>query len=208
MTRWTIVAKIRTASRLMVGTGTKSAAGADRAGAPTAIPDLDPPVLVNDIQLDAIGRASIPGASIRGACRAWMRTNFPDRDLRLFGDADTNAGALAFRWAHATALVTAGVNHEYDARWDSKTSYSAVDAAVAIDPASRTATEHLLRFYRYVPAGVEFTIRIGAHDARGRCPVHGWCGVADTHAARERRAGALAPARQRRGVGLRPRRHE
>jgi len=151
-------------------------------------------ILVNSVVTDANGRAYIPGSSLRGALRDWLRrrhqnmtetvetslkgtTKTPDQIVadvksgasvleRLFG-TQQNEGKLEV-W---DARCTSKVSRETDTKgqwcfWD-KDRMTYVARSVAIDPMTGTAAEGRLYHYELVPPGAKFEAAFTAQNLDG-----------------------------------------
>jgi CRISPR/Cas system CSM-associated protein Csm3 (group 7 of RAMP superfamily) len=113
----------------------------------------------------AVARPCIPGSAVKGVLRSWCKQNGRDPAMleTLFGPerivAVTDAqappvknGKLRFYAARFISGPALGGTERW---WDSNRR-TCVQPGVSIDPHTRTASEHLLFYAEFVPAGSSF----------------------------------------------------
>lgn len=124
-------------------------------------------ILVSAVAKDASGKAYLPGSSLKGSIRSWLRRYLNVNSDAIFGNSKQDslehekrtAGKVAFSDAFVNPLPQFNDQTPAPVYWNEK-SATAVEVAVSIDPVTRTARDKFLRHFEYVPAGTQFAISL------------------------------------------------
>ena len=165
--RWQLDATLTTLSPLHVGSGGDT----ERSGLYVSNDDgAATRVRISAVSKDHRGLAYIPGASLRGALRAWVAKQDAVLAAAMFG-GEKAAGFVEVRNAYFKSAAVKGLSagdpvdgrHPY---WCDQCA-TAVVASVAIDRKTRTVAPEKLFHGEYVPPGVSFDVSIVAHGLEG-----------------------------------------
>ena len=163
--RWTIKGSITTLSPLHIGCGDT----VQREGFTN--PKTDDPVEVSAVTTDHTRRPYIPGSALKGVLRSAIVRVARVGDMidAIFGSGaeDKHIGGKAE--FHDALLRVGPPNGTGGGRselvgWDSSR-HAAVRTGVAIDRDYRTAAEHKLFHFEYVPPNASFSVTISARNA-------------------------------------------
>lgn len=166
--RWRIDGTITTITNFHLGSG-------EVTFLPTQLTREDPvthqpePIEISAVAIDAEGRGYIPGTSLKGSLRSWLRAEGKDSRLieSLFGselragskggdgENDGFGGKVEFH----DAFVDGIVQIENVPYWSAKRR-TGVSASVAIDRWTRTASDQKLFHREYVPPGISFKVTV------------------------------------------------
>jgi CRISPR/Cas system CSM-associated protein Csm3 (group 7 of RAMP superfamily) len=128
-------------------------------------------ILVSAVAKDASGKAYLPGSSLKGSIRSWLRRYLNINFDNVFGNSKQDgiehegraAGKVAFTDSFVSSLPTFNVQSPAPVHWNVQ-SATAVEVAVSIDPVTRTARDKFLRHFEYVPAGTVFSVSLEANQ--------------------------------------------
>ena len=163
--RWQIVGTLTTRTPLHVGNGESTTRDAlvveEAAGTPK--------VQIAAVATDCQGQAYIPGTTLKGNLRAWLKRHdlAPTTVKEVFGSEDAGAddavGGKAEFW---DACVMARPNPAPPVPYWHPQRLTGVAAAVAIDRRTHTASPNKLLHQEFVPPGVTFAVTITGQDVQ------------------------------------------
>ncbi|NOY54351.1 MAG: hypothetical protein GXP58_12180 [Deltaproteobacteria bacterium] len=116
---------------------------------------------ISSVITDYEDRACIPGSTLKGDLRAWLKRRWANGKLdELLGSEDTKkkdavGGKAEFHYAYIKDVKLTNPPPYWDA-----VRHTGAAASVAIDRVTRTASAKKLRHYEFVPPGVPFTVTI------------------------------------------------
>jgi len=121
---------------------------------------------ITSVVKDVNGRAYLPGTSIKGDIRAWIKSRgCPAYDIfeQIFGSEDTKKkeamGGKAEFW-NAYALPLEEQNISYCGSYWRPERLTDVTVSVALDRRKKTAIDQKLFYYEFVPPGIKFKVTI------------------------------------------------
>jgi CRISPR/Cas system CSM-associated protein Csm3 (group 7 of RAMP superfamily) len=157
--RWLIEGFLTTKSPLHIGCGdtvTRS-----------SLKDGETPIEIAAVATDVHSRPYIPGSTLKGNMRAWMKDNgVPARVIeQIFGSEDTkNKNACGGKCEFLNAYTAENIDHKRTAPYRDRQRLTGVTASVAIDRHTGTASEQKLFHIEFVPPGVTFKVRVTGQD--------------------------------------------
>lgn len=110
----------------------------------------------------------IPGSTLKGVLRAWLRRRGapPDLVAAVFGFEDNGNGNKGHggkaEFHDAPLQAEASGNHAY--RWWDTQRRTCLAPGVALDPRTRTARDKLLYYTEYAPQGSTFAVTVTAQN--------------------------------------------
>ncbi len=163
--RWWISAELVTVGNLRIGSGDS----VEKDCRVPTNPAKTEFAKVAAVATDHQGKPWLPGASLRGALRAWLEKHFPadSRITTLFGPPagkadEGDAGCLAvfgagFKDDNAVSTTTKASDYWSAAR------ASTIETGVAIDRVFGVASDRKLYYREVVPEGVRFRLEMEVH---------------------------------------------
>ncbi|HJW76559.1 MAG TPA: RAMP superfamily CRISPR-associated protein, partial [Thermoleophilia bacterium] len=160
MNRWLIEGRLTTRAPLHIGSGeavTRPNLTRDRPGGGKEL------VEVAAVLTDHEGRAHIPGSTLKGVLRAWLKAREEKGVEQVFGSTKPGANAAAGRATFRGASADSKTDSFTSRLWDPQ-SFTDVVAGVAIDRRMRTASDEKLFHAEVVPPGVTFNVLVEGRD--------------------------------------------
>lgn len=171
--RWLIKGTLTTKTPLHIGNGdtiTRHGELVRRKKNPATGKMEDKDIEINAVVTDFEGKAYIPGSTLKGNLRSWLKAAGADLKLleQIFGSDNINKDAVGGKAEIHDALITIKLSFDDDNNnkppyWFAKRQ-TGVSASVTIDRQTGTAREGRLFYQEFVPPGVSFGVVISGQD--------------------------------------------